>query len=1150
MGHFKKNTLSKVILSTLLASGSTLALAEQSLSEHTDHRQSSKIVHFKLNNHKHLNNPLSAIQGSKLHGELNELLNQVSLYKTKKSLTATHYHYQQKVNGIPVWRGELIVSIDNSDASKVRVFNNLYPYKSAPQKSKSTLSANRSLELSWQNLQSNGELQAEPKAELVYLPVGQRLELVYVTRINATAPRGEWEQIINANTGKLIQVYRTDLPIDKSANAKDKKWQFKHNKAAVSFTTALSQFQAKTAQKTQKQGVMATGSALVFDPDPRTTLNDGSLVDTSPDSAFDAAYVTRTLEDITLADGTYSLQGPWVSIEDWDSPTSAPSTSTTGNWDQKRGDVAFNDVMTYFHVDQNQRYMQSLGFTGDSGIQEGAIVADANGANGDDNSYFQPGANRMAFGHGCVDDNEDADVILHEYGHAINHSINSNWSGGDTGAMGEGFGDYWAGSYSYSTANGPTFNPNWVFTWDGHSSCWAGRVMDQTGFTYDHSQNYGAHATVNGELGDELWSTPLFQSLIELINQGQTREEVDQIILEAQFGLGSGLKMRDLAGETVATAATLFPDGPHAQVLSAKFRQVSILESFLAEGELVVSNTGNDGDIDPGETFNVQIPMENIGQFDITNVTGTLSSTTANIEIPVSESGYPDLSAGETANNTSLFEVSVPANHVCGAPIDLALNVEYTANGTAESLLANYQLPTGQTATVTETNETATSIPDNDPDGVTSTITFDTGDQTIDADSFSIDLNISHTWIGDLTIRLTGPDDTSVLLRSPSGGSADDIIGNIPGDFDAAESLAAFEGKTLAGEWTLSVVDGAGQDTGTINSWAINLAGETTCIDAENTAPVVDLAADSITVDEGESVSLDASGSTDAEGHALSFSWTQISGDTITLENANSAVANFTAPTVSDTSEAVFEVTVSDGFGGSSTAQVTVTINDINQVPVAEVTESSLSVEEGENVTLDASPSSDPDGDDLTFSWTQISGDTITLENATTAQASFTAPSVDEATDFIFEVTVSDPSGASNTQQVTVTVDKQNQLPVAQVANASIEVDERGTVTLNASSSSDPDGDQLTFSWAQTSGTNVTLQNANSALATFTAPSVTADSTLGFEVTVSDSKGGSSTAQVTVTVKNKRSGGGSGGGSLAFGSILLLGLTRLLRKTK
>ena len=105
---------------------------------------------------------------------------------------------------------------------------------------------------------------------------------------------------------------------------------------------------------------------------------------------------------------------------------------------------------------------------------------DADGANGDDNSFFQPSTNRISFGHGCVDDNEDADVILHEYGHALHYSINEDWFGGDTGAIGEGFSDYWAQSYSISTENGLSFLPNLVFNWDGHGENvnWAGRILN------------------------------------------------------------------------------------------------------------------------------------------------------------------------------------------------------------------------------------------------------------------------------------------------------------------------------------------------------------------------------------------------------------------------------------------------------------------------------------------------------------------------------------------------------------------------------------------------------------------------------------------------------------------------------------------------
>jgi hypothetical protein len=350
---------------------------------------------------------------------------------------------------------------------------------------------------------------------------------------------------------------------------------------------AFARFAARAeAAKAPTGGSRATGSGLVFDPDPRATLMNDGLQDTSPASAFTAAYFTRTLADITFSGGLYRVTGPWINIINWDPPATAPSTTTTGNWTATRGNNAFNDAMTYYMIDTNQRYMQGLGFTGATGIQDGPIGTDTDGVNGADNSYYVSGTNRLSFGHGCVDDSEDSDVMLHEYGHAIHHSINSSWGGGDTGAIGEGFGDYWAGSYSYSTPNGATYHPEWIFSWDGHGTgnpCWAGRLMNKLNLVYVHTTFYGAHQSIPGGQSDELWSTPLFQSLITLVGtHGATRESVDQIVLESHFGIGFGPKMRDLAYATIAAAQALQPGQPHAAIFTQKFAHHNIVEDLTA----------------------------------------------------------------------------------------------------------------------------------------------------------------------------------------------------------------------------------------------------------------------------------------------------------------------------------------------------------------------------------------------------------------------------------------------------------------------------------------------------------------------------------------------------------------------------------------
>jgi MYXO-CTERM domain-containing protein len=94
-------------------------------------------------------------------------------------------------------------------------------------------------------------------------------------------------------------------------------------------------------------------------------------------------------------------------------------------------------------------------------------------------------------------------------------------------------------------------------------------------------------------------------------------------------------------------------------------------------------------------------------------------------------------------------------------------------------------------------------------------------------------------------------------------------------------------------------------------------------------------------------------------------------------------------------------------------------------------------------------------------------------------------------------------------------------------------------VTLNGSASNDPDGDALSFEWSQTSGPPVSLGNANTSRATFTAPTVQSDTMLQFRLTVRDPAGLSNIATTAVVINTSNSAGGSSGGG-ALGLLLLL----------
>jgi hypothetical protein len=277
-------------------------------------------------------------------------------------------------------------------------------------------------------------------------------------------------------------------------------------------------------------------------------------------------------------------------------------------------------------------------------------------------------------------------------------------------------------------------------------------------------------------------------------------------------------------------------------------------------------------------------------------------------------------------------------------------------------------------------------------------------------------------------------------------------------------------------------------------------------------------------VNEGVIVTLSGTNSTDPEGGALTYAWLQVSGTTVTLNNPSAAQTTFTPQNVGPNGESLgFQLTVTDSGGLQSSDTCIVNVLWINQPPLANAG-TDQSVTEGTMVTLNGSSSGDPDGFALDYEWVQTSGSTVALSNPFVAKPTFAAQNVGEDGETLtFQLTVEDSGGLQARDTCIVNVVWVNQPPAAD-AGTDQDVNQGVSVALDGTGSADPDGGTLAYSWLQTAGAPVTLDNPGSAQPRF--PAVTGGSTgsLIFRLTVTDPEGLSASDQCSVVVNGAASG--------------------------
>ena len=287
-----------------------------------------------------------------------------------------------------------------------------------------------------------------------------------------------------------------------------------------------------------------TIAVKVFRPDPLTSGGfsyGGTYVDNNDANApwLDAQLSSQTVP-ARFDNNLFYLQNDYIRMDDWGAPSILSPTSVTPQFYFNRSDEGFEYANAYFHLSLFRQYVHDLGFN----CADNPVEVDAHYGTSDQSFFSAASPPRLQFGDGGVDDAEDADVLIHEYGHCLSfYANNSSNYGNERNAIDESFCDYLAASYSRKFSS---FQSDWVFNWDGHNPFWNGRVMNS-------SKKSPADKTGNIYNDAQILSSGIWGAVQEIGLQ-----TLDSIVLEGIYAMGPNLTLEQAAEIFILADSGLF----------------------------------------------------------------------------------------------------------------------------------------------------------------------------------------------------------------------------------------------------------------------------------------------------------------------------------------------------------------------------------------------------------------------------------------------------------------------------------------------------------------------------------------------------------------------------------------------------------------
>lgn len=441
----------------------------------------------------------------------------ISLRFVRKSISGETLRFQQMVNNVPVFDSEIVVHFNPNGQisfSDHNITKDVVQINTIPQ-----ISKEHAIQIADKEIGVSGMVTFQESKLFVYNKLATT-QLVYRIVTSFEEKNGSWEVIIDALNGNILST--KDIAIYCGAECTST------HTHTTKTSNSQKYFMPKEANATL---AFQPGTAMVFLSDPLSAAHvayGGNYVDGAGAGDVDTAELNAQRANVNLPEidntaGTYKLKSSFVEIKNLENPNKGLFTQATNNFAFTRSQDGFEAANVFYHTDNSLRYInQTLGVTCIQNVDNshaGILWFDPSGENGADNSHYSNGV--LVFGEGCVDDGEDGDVIWHELGHGL-HDWLTGGSLSQVNGLSEGSGDYWAQSNSRALNQWASTDAanHYVFSWDGHNTCWGGRTTNYAP-TYPGGLVNQIHtdgqiwATVNMKIWDVLGRTKTDKAFLE-----------------------------------------------------------------------------------------------------------------------------------------------------------------------------------------------------------------------------------------------------------------------------------------------------------------------------------------------------------------------------------------------------------------------------------------------------------------------------------------------------------------------------------------------------------------------------------------------------------------------------------------------------------